>query len=249
MGPSSLRHTRTCLFCSSRSSAAGAPLSPDLAAVYSIRPQAKLERFHRLSAQGHAFNASLMRNKAFRNPHILDKLVTFVNVDESGSHFGDAAWDREAMLRDGSASVLGALIPPMLLHRRTFFSCDAQVKGRSRPQINAAPLRAQPSDRTSTLHQRRRRRPNRPSARRSGTLLRRLRKEIENEIRSGITSGGDIVVAVAVRGGRRRGNGIGVGIEAVSHRSTALGDSGGKREQGQCKALHKIHEPQTSVYK
>jgi hypothetical protein len=50
-----------------------------------------------------------MRNKAFRNPHILDKLVTFVNVDESGSNLGDVAWDRQAMLRDGAASILGAL--------------------------------------------------------------------------------------------------------------------------------------------
>lgn len=49
--------------------------------------QAKLAHFHTLKAQGMHFNASLSRNRAFRNPHIYAKLVDWVAVDETASAY------------------------------------------------------------------------------------------------------------------------------------------------------------------
>ena len=48
-----------------------------------------------------------MRNKMFRNPRILSKLVSFIDVDDKGSNFGQM-WDRDRMLLEGSAKVIGA---------------------------------------------------------------------------------------------------------------------------------------------
>ncbi|EPQ27386.1 uncharacterized protein PFL1_04925 [Pseudozyma flocculosa PF-1] len=55
--------------------------------------EAKLSRFWHLKAEGTHFNASLSSNRAFNNPHIYDKLVRFVRIDETASNFDDmAAW-------------------------------------------------------------------------------------------------------------------------------------------------------------
>ncbi|EJU02246.1 HCNGP-domain-containing protein [Dacryopinax primogenitus] len=54
---------------------------------------AKLARFHALKRTGKHFNDTLMSNKAFRNPHIYEKLVNFVDVDEKGSNFPKDVWD------------------------------------------------------------------------------------------------------------------------------------------------------------
>jgi len=60
---------------------------PDIALV------AKLEQFRALKRQGKHFNDSLMANKAFRNPHIYEKLVEFVDVNEKGTNFPKDVWD------------------------------------------------------------------------------------------------------------------------------------------------------------
>lgn len=46
--------------------------------------EAKLSRFHQLKAQATPvhFNQSLTNNRSFRNPHIHDKLVAFIGIDE-----------------------------------------------------------------------------------------------------------------------------------------------------------------------
>lgn len=54
--------------------------------------KAKLRHFHTLRSQGVYFNASLQSNKSFRNPSILSKLVSFVNVDEKLSAFPPDVW-------------------------------------------------------------------------------------------------------------------------------------------------------------
>jgi hypothetical protein len=53
------------------------------------------------------FNDSLARNKAFRNPHILSKLVEYVDVDEKGSNFPRDVWDSKGMPPDAYASAIG----------------------------------------------------------------------------------------------------------------------------------------------
>jgi hypothetical protein len=55
------------------------------------------------------FNDSLQRNKAFRNPHILSKLVEYVDVDEMGSNFPRNVWDSKGMPPDAYASAIGSL--------------------------------------------------------------------------------------------------------------------------------------------
>ncbi|KZT62507.1 HCNGP-domain-containing protein [Calocera cornea HHB12733] len=54
---------------------------------------AKLAKFHDLKRKGKHFNDTLMSNKAFRNPHIYEKLVNFVDVDEKGTNFPREIWD------------------------------------------------------------------------------------------------------------------------------------------------------------
>ncbi|KZO95343.1 HCNGP-domain-containing protein [Calocera viscosa TUFC12733] len=54
---------------------------------------AKLAKFHDLKRRGKHFNDTLMSNKAFRNPHIYEKLVNFVDVDEKGTNFPREIWD------------------------------------------------------------------------------------------------------------------------------------------------------------
>ena len=50
--------------------------------------EAKLAHFHQLSSQGLSFNASLTRNKAFRNPHILGPSVTLERRTDARSQAG-----------------------------------------------------------------------------------------------------------------------------------------------------------------
>lgn len=55
----------------------------------------KLASFHALKSsatQPKHFNDSLLSNKGFRNPHIYDKLVAFVDIDESASGAETSAW-------------------------------------------------------------------------------------------------------------------------------------------------------------
>ncbi|KDN50803.1 HCNGP-domain-containing protein [Tilletiaria anomala UBC 951] len=77
--------------------------------------QAKLAEFHRLKTQGTHFNTSLASNRAFRNPHIYAKLVSFVQLDECGSNFASMtskhAWDPKSadVFREGNAEWLANL--------------------------------------------------------------------------------------------------------------------------------------------
>lgn len=69
-----------------------------------------MTNFHALCAQGHDFNATLERNKSFRNPHILDSLVRFVSVNERGSNLpADEIWDQRRMMEQGNAKRLGEI--------------------------------------------------------------------------------------------------------------------------------------------
>ncbi|CAJ0752372.1 15638_t:CDS:2, partial [Entrophospora sp. SA101] len=55
--------------------------------------EAKLAHFFELKDKGVHFNDHLLKNKAFRNPHIYDKLVEFVHLDEIGSNFDREVYD------------------------------------------------------------------------------------------------------------------------------------------------------------
>ncbi|CAG8648989.1 7527_t:CDS:2 [Cetraspora pellucida] len=55
--------------------------------------QEKIDHFHSLSKKGVHFNENLLKNKAFRNPHIYNKLVEFVELDEIGSNFDREIFD------------------------------------------------------------------------------------------------------------------------------------------------------------
>ncbi|KAF8328175.1 HCNGP-like protein-domain-containing protein [Cantharellus anzutake] len=55
--------------------------------------EAKIRQFRSLKVQGKHFNDNLMSNKAFRNPHIYQKLVEFVGIDEKGTQFPRDLWD------------------------------------------------------------------------------------------------------------------------------------------------------------
>ncbi|KAE8222972.1 hypothetical protein CF319_g3932 [Tilletia indica] len=59
--------------------------------------ESRLANFHSLKSSGTHFNSSLMRSHAFHNPHIYAKLVSFVDIVETGSNYKfltrPGAWD------------------------------------------------------------------------------------------------------------------------------------------------------------
>ncbi|KAG8933378.1 hypothetical protein FRC02_012054 [Tulasnella sp. 418] len=69
-------------------------IPPEPEEAYDPTLKAKVASFHSLKKQGKHYNDSLMRNKSFRNPHILEKLVEFVNLEETkGTNFPKDVWD------------------------------------------------------------------------------------------------------------------------------------------------------------
>ena len=73
------------------------------------------------------FNDSLMSNRSFRNPHLYNKLVEFVDVDERTTNFPKDIWDPSNVQRDWFADQIGKYIafPPyhrFLVHAISFVS-------------------------------------------------------------------------------------------------------------------------------
>ncbi|WFD44662.1 hypothetical protein MPSI1_003332 [Malassezia psittaci] len=76
----------------------------------------KMAHFHHLKTQGTHFNHTLARNRSFHNPHINDKLVNWVGLDETGTNFsiladmGSSAisWDPKSpnILQEGDIASL-----------------------------------------------------------------------------------------------------------------------------------------------
>ncbi|RIB18151.1 HCNGP-like protein [Gigaspora rosea] len=69
--------------------------------------QEKIVHFHSLSKKGVHFNENLLKNKAFRNPHIYNKLVEFVELDEIGSNFDREIFDPYGFPSEAFADQLG----------------------------------------------------------------------------------------------------------------------------------------------
>ncbi|CAJ0641636.1 9934_t:CDS:2, partial [Entrophospora sp. SA101] len=70
--------------------------------------EAKLAHFFELKDKGVHFNDHLLKNKAFRNPHIYDKLVEFVHLDEIGSNFDREVYDPYGFPAEAYADQLAA---------------------------------------------------------------------------------------------------------------------------------------------
>ena len=73
------------------------------------------------------FNDSLMSNRSFRNPHLYNKLVEFVDVDERTTNFPKDIWDPSNVQRDWFADQIGKYLafPPyhrFLVHAISFVS-------------------------------------------------------------------------------------------------------------------------------
>lgn len=74
------------------------------------REQAKVLQFHRLKReQSRHFNDSLMKSKAFRNPHIYAKLVEFVDINETSTNFPKDIWDPFDLRDEWYAARIGEL--------------------------------------------------------------------------------------------------------------------------------------------
>lgn len=120
----------------------GLPPDPGDSQEHLVDPllKAKLAHFHDLKSRDPPthFNESLLGNRSFRNPHIYDKLVAFVGIDER-------AWGRERHPRDQGEGGRGLPwkekdtkpqgdLPSRLAEeqRRYTEARQAQQKGRSR---------------------------------------------------------------------------------------------------------------------
>lgn len=57
--------------------------------------QEKLARFHVLASQGRSINTNLKAAKAFKNPDILEKLISYCEVNEIGSNYPKEIYDPE----------------------------------------------------------------------------------------------------------------------------------------------------------
>ncbi|CAG8559034.1 2435_t:CDS:2 [Paraglomus occultum] len=69
----------------------GIPAEPDTECDAEL--QNKIAQYRQLKDKGILFNDNLLKNKAFRNPHIYEKLVEFVELDETGSNFDKSVFD------------------------------------------------------------------------------------------------------------------------------------------------------------
>lgn len=58
-----------------------------------------------------------MSNRSFRNPHLYNKLVEFVDVDERTTNFPKDIWDPSNVQRDWFADQIGKYIAFRLSHR------------------------------------------------------------------------------------------------------------------------------------
>ncbi|KAJ1954545.1 hypothetical protein IWQ62_005734 [Dispira parvispora] len=68
--------------------------------------QTKFSQWHELMQQGASFNAQLLHNKKYRNPHIYAKLIEFLDLDETGSNFPTSFFDPKAFTRQAYADEL-----------------------------------------------------------------------------------------------------------------------------------------------
>ncbi|OZJ03950.1 hypothetical protein BZG36_02943 [Bifiguratus adelaidae] len=67
---------------------------------------AKINHFHELRRQGTIFNEHLLKSKAFRNPHIFQKLIEFVSLDEYGTNLPKSVHDPHGFGADEYATAL-----------------------------------------------------------------------------------------------------------------------------------------------
>ena len=69
-----------------------------------------------------------MSNRSFRNPHLYNKLVEFVDVDERTTNFPKDIWDPSNVQRDWFADQIGkyiaSSIPSVLVHAISFVPYD-----------------------------------------------------------------------------------------------------------------------------
>ena len=90
--------------------------------------QAKLSQFSTMKrdpVNPKHFNDSLMSNRSFRNPHLYNKLVEFVDVDERTTNFPKDIWDPSDVQRDWFADQIGKFhsslyTPSVLVHAISF---------------------------------------------------------------------------------------------------------------------------------
>lgn len=67
-----------------------------------------------MKSKGILFNENLLKNKAFRNPHIYNKLVEFVELDEIGSNFDRGVFDPYGFPSEAFADQVGKFISIIL---------------------------------------------------------------------------------------------------------------------------------------
>ncbi|KAK4056032.1 hypothetical protein OIO90_003027 [Microbotryomycetes sp. JL221] len=78
--------------------------------------------FYELSqTRGLHFNDSLLRSKAFRNPRIYNKLVEFVQVDETGSNWSKKVWNSSDIGSHKNAASLGNKRADRICSSSSFF--------------------------------------------------------------------------------------------------------------------------------
>jgi hypothetical protein len=70
-----------------------------------------LEKFHELKAAGRSVNRNLYQSKAFQNPDILEKLITFCDIIEIGSNYPKEVFDPLNIDENDFYDKLGTKLP------------------------------------------------------------------------------------------------------------------------------------------
>ena len=131
----------------------GLPDDPGEASEHLVDPllKSKLAHFHDLKSRDPPthFNESLLSNRSFRNPHIYDKLVAFVGIDErawgrerhpradaegEGAGRGGRGWEKEETGSQGD-------LPERLAEEQRRYTEERQAQQKSRSRIDFASSR------------------------------------------------------------------------------------------------------------
>ncbi len=69
--------------------------------------QEKITTFHQLKESGRSINENLNNSNAFKNPAILEKLITFCNIVETGSNYPYELFDPSNLPKSDYYDALG----------------------------------------------------------------------------------------------------------------------------------------------
>lgn len=122
----------------------------------SVPLQTKLAHYHALKSSTPPihFNTSLFSNRSFRNPHIYDKLVAYIGIDERASMRG-VAQEEESVLWEQARPDKLAAAQEEYVERMKKIRDTERSQGKGRIEFTSSKRRSQEEDKDERAHRKR----------------------------------------------------------------------------------------------